>query len=190
LTHKFEFKERHKLISEKRKKILPAKKILLDIGLKEGDIFADIGSGIGYFSLPASEVVGNSGKVYAMDISKDMLDEVKKNIDNKHISNIELVKTYEDNLVISDSIIDIAFTSTVLHEVDDLSCILNEIKRVMVNGGKFIIIEWNDVKKALGPPMKHRISSDRLSKNLKENGFHSIKVKNMNEYFYVITCSK
>jgi len=190
LTHKFEFKQKHKLISEKRKKILPAKKTLLDIGLKKGDIFADIGCGIGYFSLPASEIVKKRGKVYAMDISMDMLGEIKKKIDDKHINNIELVKTDEDNLVISDSIIDVAFASTVLHEVDDLSSILNEIKRIMANSGKFIIIEWNEVKKDLGPPIEHRISSDELSNKLRETGFHSIKVEDMNEYFYIVTCSK
>ncbi|MFC2159400.1 class I SAM-dependent methyltransferase [Actinomycetota bacterium] len=190
MTHKFEFVERHKLISEKRKKILPAKKILLDIGLKGGDIFADIGCGIGYFSLPASKIVGNQGKVYAMDISQDMLDEMKTNIYDKDITNIELIKTSEDNLVILDNIINVAFASTVLHEVDGLSSILNEIKRIMVNKGNFIIIEWNEVKKDLGPPIKHRIFPDELFKKLKKIGFHSINVKNMNEYFYIITCSK
>ncbi len=45
VTHKFDFKERKKLINEKRKKILPAEKTLLDLDLKKGDVFADIGSG-------------------------------------------------------------------------------------------------------------------------------------------------
>jgi ubiquinone/menaquinone biosynthesis C-methylase UbiE len=190
LTHKFEFKERNKLISEKRKKILPAKKILFDTGLKEGDIFADIGCGIGYFSLPASEIVGKQGKVYALDISQDMLDEIKKNIHDKNITNIELVKTSEKNLMISDSIINAAFASTVLHEADDLFSILDEIKRIMINRGKFIIIEWNEVKRDFGPPIEHRLSSSKLSGNLKEIGFHNIKVSDLNEYFYIITCFK
>jgi ubiquinone/menaquinone biosynthesis C-methylase UbiE len=190
LTHKFEFNKRKKLISEKRKSILPAMEILLDIGLKEGNIFADIGCGIGYFSFPASEVVGKKGKVYAMDISQDMLNEIKKEIDDKKITNIELVKTSENNLEILDDTVDFAFASTVLHEADDLYSLLIDIRRVMINKGKFVIIEWNEVKRDLGPPINHRLSSNELSRKLGEIGFKNIKTSDLNEYFYDITCYK
>jgi hypothetical protein len=43
---------------QKRREILPAFQILAVIGLKEGDIFADIGAGTGYFSIPAVEIIG------------------------------------------------------------------------------------------------------------------------------------
>ena len=190
MTHKFEFEKRNKLISEKRKNTLPAKKILLDICLKEGDIFADIGCGIGYFSFPASEIVGKKGKVYAIDISQDMLNEIKKNIDDKEITNIELVKTLENSLEILDDTIDFAFASTVLHEADDLYSLLIEIKRVMIDKGKFVIIEWNEVRRDLGPSLDHRLSSNELSKKLEEIGFKNIKISDLNEYFYFITCYK
>ena len=55
--HKFDFKDRHKLDNAERRKNLPPHRTLLDLGLKENDIMADLGSGIGYFTFPASGIV-------------------------------------------------------------------------------------------------------------------------------------
>ncbi len=190
VTHKFDFKERKKLINEKRKKILPAEKTLLDLDLKKGDVFADIGSGIGYFSFPASKIIGPQGKVYAMDISEGMLNEIKKIIEGENILNIELVETTEDNLVIPDNTINFAFTSTVLHEVDYLDSLLEEIKRIMVNRGRLVIIEWNKIKSEFGPPMKHRIEPADIIEKLEKLKFQDITASVLNEYLYTITCFK
>ena len=45
--------------------------ILSQIGLRPGDTLADIGSGDGYFSIPAARMVGKTGKVYALDVSAE-----------------------------------------------------------------------------------------------------------------------
>ncbi len=190
MTHKFDFKQREELISARRKKILPAKKTLLDLGLKKDDIFADIGSGIGYFSFPASEIVGSQGKVYALDISQDMLNEIKKISGDKNILNIELVKTSENNLIISNDIIGFAFTGMVLHEVDDLSLFLKEIKRIMAKDARFAVIEWKKVKSDFGPPVEHKLDSNDLSMELEKSGYRDIMTTILNEYLYSITCFK
>ena len=75
MTHKFDAKNRHKLDNPKRREMLPPEKTLIRLGLKQGDIVADIGCGIGYFTIPAANIVGDSGKVFAMDISPEMLEE-------------------------------------------------------------------------------------------------------------------
>ncbi|MHB8278304.1 MAG: hypothetical protein ACYDIA_11710 [Candidatus Humimicrobiaceae bacterium] len=56
MGHKFDPKNKEKLFSDFRKKILPAIKTLRAAGLKEGTVLADIGSGNGYFTFPASEI--------------------------------------------------------------------------------------------------------------------------------------
>lgn len=187
MTHKFDYKKSKNLISDKRKKLLPAKEILLDLGLKNSDIVADIGSGIGYFTFPASEIVGPEGKIYAMDISSEMLNEIEKVIKDKHIFNIEVVKTKESKLMINDDSVNFAFASTVLHEVDELDSTLQEIKRIMFPGGKIAVIEWKQVKSDFGPPVEHRLDSNMLVEKLKELGFRDIKGTDLNEYFYTIT---
>src|SRR5215472_16709835 len=50
------------------------------IALKKGDVVADIGAGVGYFTWRMAERVGPSGKVYANDIQPAMLELLKKNV--------------------------------------------------------------------------------------------------------------
>lgn len=69
----FDVKNMHKLDNPKRRELLPPDQTLRKLGIKEGEIIADIGCGIGYFTLPASKMVGEKGKIYAMDISAEML---------------------------------------------------------------------------------------------------------------------
>ena len=43
------------------------------LALREGEVVADIGSGSGYFTLRFARAVGESGRVYAVDVSPDMI---------------------------------------------------------------------------------------------------------------------
>jgi len=43
------------------------KKVLEHIGVAPGHTLLDVGSGAGGFSIPAASVVGEAGKVYAVD---------------------------------------------------------------------------------------------------------------------------
>jgi ubiquinone/menaquinone biosynthesis C-methylase UbiE len=76
--HKFDPKRIDILISEERKKELDPLKYLKEKGLKKGMTFADIGCGPGFFVFPASEIVGEKGKVYALDTQQEMLNELNK----------------------------------------------------------------------------------------------------------------
>jgi ubiquinone/menaquinone biosynthesis C-methylase UbiE len=187
MVQKFDFKKSKDLVSNKRKKLLPAIKTLTVLGLKKSDIFADIGCGIGYFTFPASEIVGREGKVYAMDISLDMLNKIKETINNKDIINIEVIKTTENNLVIADDTVNFVFISTVLHEADDLNSILQEIKRIVITNGKIAIIEWKKIKSDFGPPLVDRLEPSILANELKKINFKNIVINDLNEYLYSIT---
>jgi len=72
MHHKFDVKSFAKLDNPERRKSLPADAILHKFDLEDGDVVADVGCGIGYFTFPASSVVGLTGKVLAMDISDEM----------------------------------------------------------------------------------------------------------------------
>ena len=131
MKHKFDAKNKHKLDNEKRRELLPPDETLIKLGLHEGDVMADIGCGIGYFTIPASKITGNSGNIFAMDISPEMLQDVGIKIKSNNISNIEIILTEENDLKLEDNKITFAFISTVLHEADEPENFLKEIKRII-----------------------------------------------------------
>ena len=61
--------------------------------LKKGDVVIDIGANIGYYALMESRLVGNKGKVYAIEPVDENVKSLKKNIKLNNCSNIEVYKT-------------------------------------------------------------------------------------------------
>jgi FkbM family methyltransferase len=188
MPHKFDPKHMAKL--EERRKILPPEEILLELGLKAGEIMIDIGAGSGYFSIPAAEIVGDKGRVIAVDNSKEMIDELSSRVDKSGSGNIEIVLSKEYDLAVKESMGDFVFISTVLHEVEDKIIFLNEIKKVMKPKGNLAIVEWIKKPMEKGPPIHDRIDASEITELLKQLGFHDIRQKDYNNYFYFVTAVK
>lgn len=158
----FDPKDKDKLDNPERRKILPPEDILIKSGLKEGHLIADIGCGIGYFSIPASKIVGSKGKVFACDISSEMLDELRNRIVANGITNIELIQNKSTSLPLEDNFVDFVLISNVLHEVENKSKFLAELRRILKYGGRLILIDWLDKETEDGPPLSERLSSTEI----------------------------
>jgi ubiquinone/menaquinone biosynthesis C-methylase UbiE len=178
--------EKAKLESPERYKILPPFKTLKVMCLKEDDIMIDIGCGTGYFTLPASEITGPSGKVIGVDISQEMLDEVRSKI-NGIGHNIELVLSNSAELPVRDSQATFALLSNVLHEAEDMMGMLAEASRVLKPGGRLAIIEWEKTEMPVGPPIEHRLHHEEIMKMVMDSGFTMAKISPAGDYH--IACS-
>lgn len=190
MSHKFSAKDKNKLDNPERRKILPPEATLEKLHLQKGDVVADIGCGIGYFSIPAAVIVGEEGKVYAMDISEEMLEEVGERARKDNISNMERIKTLENSLLVADESITFALICNVLHETNELSSFLQEVKRILASNGKIAIIEWKKKESKIGPPVHHRIGKEDLIQLLKAMKFEEIESMDFGEEFYGIVGKK
>jgi len=190
MEHKFNPEDKKKLFSELRKKALPAHKTLKETGLKEGMNFADIGCGNGYFTFPASGITGPKGRVFALDISPEMLEEINARVKEENKTNIEVINTEENNLKIAKESVDLAFSCNVVHEAKDLDLFLKEVERILRPGGRIAIIDWEKKDSDLGPPREHRLDKSIIINELKNIGFKYIKAKNLNKDLYRIIAIK
>lgn len=186
MQHEFDIKNKKKLDSPKRREMLPTRTVLNKIGLNEGARLADIGCGIGYFSIPAADVIGPQGIVFALDVSKEMIEELDKKIEENGIENIRTVITDKYNFKLEDNSVSYAFICTVLHEIEDGMAFINETKRILALGGKIAVVEWIRAESDWGPPVDHRLDSSDVKIMLQAAGFKEIEYLKLNEHFYIV----
>lgn len=189
MTHKFNPINKKKLDNEWRRENLPPLETLTKLELKPDDTFADIGCGIGYFTIPAAEIIG-SQTAYALDTSPEMLEEVKLRAENAGLTNIVITQTGEYDLKLADELVTFALLVNVIHEIEDKPLFLKEISRILKPGGKLAIIDWEKRETEMGPPVDHRISREELTAMLKEIDFNCLETMNFTENFYGLVFSK
>jgi ubiquinone/menaquinone biosynthesis C-methylase UbiE len=123
-------------------------------GIQEGWHVADLGVGYGHYTYALSEAVGPDGKVFAIDIQKDMLERLKKEVEEKHIKNIEVI--WGDVEIVGgtklrvDSL-DALVISNVLFQIDSKAGMVHEASRVLKTGGKILLVDWSESFGGLGP---------------------------------------
>lgn len=190
MAHKFDPKKMFKLDNPQRRLELPPLETLKLLGLTKGNTVADVGCGIGYFSIPAASIAGDEAIVYALDLSQEMIDEVEKKSVDSGMAIIKTIKTEEYELKLDDASVDFILMSLVLHEVEDKARMIDEITRILKPGGTFSLIEWEKIEGASGPPMEERISFEEIDDILSEIGYQDIRKHIISENFYGISARK
>ena len=104
----------------------------------------EIGPGMGYFTLPLARIVGNSGKVIAVDLQEKMISSLVRRAQRAGLdSRIETRICTESSLDIDDlnETIDFALVFAVLHEMPDIRSVLVNVARTLRDGGQMLISE-------------------------------------------------
>lgn len=159
-----------RLESAERKKILPVEHILQEMKIKRGDTLIDFGCGIGYFSIPALDFVGEQGVVIAIDASEEMIQELK--IRSGHRKNLKII--YGDSLIGLKA--DIILLSMVIHEIDNPKEFLKTCFAALKPGGRVIVIDWQKKNTGImGPPINERLAREKVLQLIEMN-YHEHKI--------------
>ncbi len=133
------------LDSDLRRWMQPPDKLIERSGIKSGMVVMELGCGSGSFTTFVARVVGEQGKVYAVDIQPEMLVQLKRKlakIENQDITNIELKEASAYNLPFEDESLDLVYMVTVLMEIPDRGRALQEMKRILKPGGILAVTEF------------------------------------------------
>ena len=117
-----------------RDTLLPRRNILKEVGIGPGVVVLDYGCGTGSYSIPAAELVGEGGMVYALDIHPLAIGRVKKLSQKRGLVNIETILS-DCSTGLPEDCVDIALLFDTLHELDNPQKILEELRRVLKQGG-------------------------------------------------------
>lgn len=145
-----------------------------EMNLQSGMKVADFGAGIGFYSLPLARVVGESGRVYAIEIQRDLIERLKKDAHKMNIHNIDVMwgdLENEGGLHLKDSLLDAGVMANVLFQLGHKEKAVLEIKRVLKTGAKLLLIDWMESFGGMGPEQKSVITKRRALEIFELNGF-------------------
>ncbi|TSC67503.1 MAG: methylase involved in ubiquinone/menaquinone biosynthesi [Parcubacteria group bacterium Gr01-1014_73] len=132
-------------------------KNLEQFDLQKGMRVADFGAGSGFYAFAAARLVGDKGKVFAVDIQKDLLTRLKKEAAAKKLLNIEIVwgdLEKAGGAKLKDNSVDRLIISNLLFQIGGKENLAKEATRVLKPNGKVLAIDWTDSFGGLGPPDK------------------------------------
>ena len=110
--------------------------LLKDVGIKAGQVVLDFGCGSGTYTVPAARIVGDKGKVYALDKDSEVLNKLMQRTQSVGLNNIERIETSgELGIGLADGSVDVALLFDVLHSyyfprLEDRRKLLDEVHRV------------------------------------------------------------
>ncbi len=109
--------------------------------IKEGDTVLDVGPGIGYFTIPLAEMVGDNGRVIAADIQQKMLAAIKKRAERRGMQErIDLKLSLPDSLDVKTKV-DFILAFWMVHEVPNKQRFFAELYSLLKDDGKFLMVE-------------------------------------------------
>jgi ubiquinone/menaquinone biosynthesis C-methylase UbiE len=144
---------------------------LAKFGLTDGQKVVDLGAGSGFYSIEAAKKVGSSGRVYAVDVQKNLLERLRSNASTQGVRNIEVVWGNAEKIggtKLREAIADRVIASNVLFQIEKPDDFCLEIKRILKLGGKVMVIDWSEVS-ALSP--KQLVPAMKAQMLFEKNGF-------------------
>lgn len=141
---------------------------LKSMGLKEGDVVLDFGCGEGHYALPAANVVGEKGRVYAVEKDEEVLDRLKKLIKNRNLKNIHVSR--EEKNIFLDNSVDFILCYDVIHYLKKRKPMYHELYRILKPEGIFSLYPKHH--KNDSPLMElAQLELEDIIKEVEETGF-------------------
>lgn len=146
-------------------------------GVTTGMCVADIGAGTGYMTIRMARLVGPTGKVFANEIQRPMLDLIAAKVRQNNLSNVQLVLGTADDVHLPAASLDEALLIDVYHELQRPEAILRSIRQALRPDGRLVVIEYRKEDPRVPIAATHRMSVAELRTEIEAEGFSFVQTK-------------
>jgi ubiquinone/menaquinone biosynthesis C-methylase UbiE len=160
------------LLSPERRQWQDPVKIVEAAGIMPGWKVLDVGSGPCYFDFQIAWKVGDSGAVYAMDASQELLSRCMEMLKTKGAANLHpILSDAEMDWPIRPHSVNAVFMANVLHDFSSPSHVISQAERVLSRDGLLINIDWKKEETGFGPPVMIRFSPEQVINLVEQSSF-------------------
>jgi ubiquinone/menaquinone biosynthesis C-methylase UbiE len=156
------------------------------IALRSGEHVLEVGCGPGFVTFMLAERVGPTGLIYAVDPSKDALDNLAHRQAERGLNNIRRIVA--DAAALSEDLqADAALATMVLHHVDDPAALVANVARLLRPGARLLVAEFDpDGPCQYGPPRDMRVATADVKGWLEAAGFSGGEERQQTAEHYVV----
>jgi ubiquinone/menaquinone biosynthesis C-methylase UbiE len=148
--------------------------VVHDFGIEPGMRVADFGAGSGVYTHQIAKLLEQKGRIYAIDIQKDLLRRISNEAAQYNHSHVDVIWSdleHEGGSRLADNFLDVVLMSNVLFQLENKKATLLEAKRILKPSGRLIIIDWSDSFGGLGPHPSQVVTPERALQLIQEVGF-------------------
>jgi ubiquinone/menaquinone biosynthesis C-methylase UbiE len=111
------------------------------MGVQPGSVVADIGAGQGFFTVRLAETVGESGRVYAVDVSASVVRSLRSRVEQEKLTNVAIIEGETSDPRLPEGTLDAALIVNAYHEMTEHQAMLEHIRKALKPGGRLVIVE-------------------------------------------------
>jgi ubiquinone/menaquinone biosynthesis C-methylase UbiE len=171
--------------------LIETEKLFHILALKPCYTVLDMGCGSGMYSLALAKIIGDGGRVHAVDLWAEGVERLRETIERRGLKNISpIVADVSKTLPLPGDSMDVILMATVLHDLKEAGVqdgALTEARRLLKSHGVFAVVEFTKVPGPPGPPISIRLSPDEVTALVEPFGFTRTGLQEIGPYNYLMT---
>ncbi len=168
-------------------------KNLLQFGINEGMSVADFGVGSGHYALSIARKVGDTGKVYCIDVMNEMLYKVSLEAEQQMLHNIEFIWSNLENekgSTIKTGSIEAVIIANTFFEIEKKIDLVAESLRILKEKGRVLLVDWQDSFAGMGPHKDYVVKKEDAIDFFVKGGFEVEREIDAGDHHYGIVFRK
>lgn len=162
--------------------------IVDSLGIKSGMRIGDVGAGTGLFTRMFAEKVGDQGRVYAVDISRNFVNNINQTSREKGYSNIVGVLCTKDSVELPEDAVDLVFICDTYHHFEFPIKTMKSIRDALKPHGKLCVIDFKRIEGVSSEwTLGHvRAGQEVFTKEIESSGFRLVGQKDFLNENYIL----
>lgn len=153
---------------------LPQAAVVSLLRLAGDETVVDYGAGTGIYTIAVAEAVPD-GRVIAVEALARLADMLRAKLTPELANRLEVVETDANSVPAPDAVADRVVMVDVLHHLYDQPEALAEVARLLRPGGLFVVVDWGDCERPVGPPLEHVLGLAAVRKVVASMGLNEIE---------------
>ena len=157
------------------------------LGLRRGQVVAEIGAGPGYFTPRLARAVGPTGHVFAVDPEAAVLDVLRRRLARAGVCNVTPVLSRDDDPLLPRGRCQLAVLINVYHHMHGAGAFLRRLVAALPRGARVVNVDWNEDSE-FGPPPRRRVPRTRFLRAARRAGLRFVAERRLlpHQYFLVL----